>query len=131
MNVGEGYWKVINESLPNLKRHCIQLLGKHFLSNPFFPLQVGDDKVIRNKHPETSFYTVKEDDCNIEIIDQQCQHVALTLDLPYHRPKDIELLGIAQGVERKNSLFIVLSLVAALLFPRSVIVGLKVCTYPP
>ena len=90
---------MINESLPNLnlKRNCIQLWGKHLLSNPFFPLQVSDE-IVRNKHPETAYYTVKEDDCNIEIIDRQCQHVALTLDLPYHRPKDIELLAIAQAV---------------------------------
>ena len=33
--------------------------------------------------------------------------------------------------KKKNSLFIVLSLVAALLLPRSVSVGLKSCTYPP
>ena len=33
--------------------------------------------------------------------------------------------------EKKNSLFIVLSLVAALLFPRSVFIGLKDWTYPP
>ena len=33
--------------------------------------------------------------------------------------------------KRKNSLFIVLSLVAALLFPRSVFIGLKDWTYPP
>ena len=98
MNVGAGYWKVINESLPNLKRDCTQLLGKHLLSSPFFPLQAGD-KVLWNKHPETSFYSVKEDDCNIEMIDRQCQHVARTLDLlPYHRPEDGELLAIAQAV---------------------------------
>ena len=99
MNVGAGYWKSINESLPNLKRNCTQLLGKHLLSSPFFPLQAGD-KVLWNKHPETSFYSVKEDDCNIEMIDRQCQHVARTLDLllPYHRPTDIELSGIAQVV---------------------------------
>ena len=81
-NVEEGYWKSINESLPNLKRNCIQLWGKHLLSNFFFPLQIGDDKVIRNKHPETSFYTVEEDDCNIEMIHRQCLYAALTLDLP-------------------------------------------------
>ena len=97
MNVGAGYWKSINESLPNLNRNCTQLLGKHLLSSPFFPYQAGD-KVLRNKHPETSFYTVKEDDCNIEMIHRQCLHVAHTLDLPYHRPTDIELLGIAQVV---------------------------------
>ena len=81
-NVEEGYWKLISESLPNLKRNCIQLWGKHLLSNFFFPLQIGDDKVIRNKHPETSFYTVEEDDCNIEMIHRQCLYAALTLDLP-------------------------------------------------
>ena len=91
---------MINESLPNLnlKRNCIQLWGKHLLSNPFFPLQVSDE-LVRNKHPETAYYTVKEDDCNIEIIDRQCQHVALTLDLlPYHHPEDGQLLAIAQVV---------------------------------
>ena len=98
-NVEEGYWKLISESLPNLKHNCIQLWGKHLLSNLFFPLQVGDDKVIRNKHPETSFfYTVKEGDCNIEMIHQQCLYAALTLDLPYHRPEDGKLLAIAQAV---------------------------------
>ena len=97
MNVGAGYWKSINESLPNLKRNCFQLLGKHLLSSPFFPLQAGDE-LFCNKHPETSFYCLKEDDCNIEMIDRQCQHVARTLDLPYHRPTDIELSGIAQVV---------------------------------
>ena len=71
------------------------MLGKYFLCNPFFPLQVGD-KLNRNKHPETSFYTGKENYCNIEMIDQQCQHVALTLNLPYHRPNDLKLFGIAQ-----------------------------------
>ena len=81
MNVGAGYWKVINESLPNLKRNCTQLFGKHLLSSPFFPYQAGD-KVLWNKHPETSFYGVKEDDCNIEMIHRQCLHVAHTLDLP-------------------------------------------------
>ena len=94
----KNYWTLINEALPNLKRNCIQLWGKHFLSNPFFPLQVGDI-VLRNKHPETSFYTTKENDYNIEMIDRQCQHVALTLDLlPYHRPEDCQLLAIAQAV---------------------------------
>ena len=42
MNVGAGYWKSINESLPNLNRNCFQLLGKHLLSSPFFPYQAGD-----------------------------------------------------------------------------------------
>ena len=32
------------------------------------------------------------------MIHRQCLHVAHTLDLPYHRPTDIELLGIAQAV---------------------------------
>jgi hypothetical protein len=73
------------------------LLGKHLFFSPFFPYQAGD-KVLWNKHPETSFYTVKEDDCNIEMIHRQCLHVALTLNLPYHRPLDIELLAIAQAV---------------------------------
>ena len=32
------------------------------------------------------------------MIDRQCQHVALTLNLPYHRlQQDFELLGIAQA----------------------------------
>ena len=66
-NVGKVIGHQLNESLPNLKRNCIQLLDKHLLSNPFFPLQVGDE-LIWNKHPETSFYTGKENDCNFEII---------------------------------------------------------------
>ena len=48
-----------------------------------------------------------------------------------HKQTQIVETNDKEKKKRKNSLFIVLSLVAVLLFPRSVIVGLKVCTYPP